>query len=143
VLARRRYSLGGCMSQSGLNMTYCRRCRVCLGCAEVVPGALIGCISCRLFTRATLTHQQPPLTRIMIRSSTVGAQVYFYPGVEFEAILDEFKAAIPRKCRTYVDGHWFIQRRSESRLEKFLDSLGDRVVLDREKSKQAGASFVA
>jgi hypothetical protein len=50
---------------------YCRRCRVEI--SSVEPGALIGCVSCRLYTLATLTHSAPPATDRATDSSSASA----------------------------------------------------------------------
>lgn len=117
---------------------YCRRCRAEIPDCE--PGALIGCaMGCRLYTRATLTHTEQPLTRITCRGVTMGYQIFFIKGREFDQLLSEFKAAVPKATRRFVGNHWWVASRAGARLEGFLDSVGSRAYVMREKSARAAS----
>jgi hypothetical protein len=75
---------------------------------------------------AATQHTTQPRTRITVQPIVTGFRVHFLPGLEFDAILAEFKAAIPKATRGYVGNHWHVAKRAERRLLGFLDSLHDR-----------------
>jgi hypothetical protein len=118
------------------------RCRRCLDeISHVEPGALIGCVGCRLITRATLTYQ--PRTRIICRVVTMGYQVFFVPGLDFDVILKEFKAAVLKNTRGWMKDHWHVAKRAEKRLFAFLDAASARADVVKESETSPASSNAA
>lgn len=73
----------------------------------------------------------------------MGYQVFFIQGRDFDSILDDFKAAIPKKTRGFIKNHWHVAKRVERKLFAFLDSLGDRAAVVRDPGPSPATSAQA
>jgi hypothetical protein len=78
-------------------------------------------MGCRLLTRATLAFQ--PRTRIVCRLTAAGFFINFFPGLGFDELLAEFKAAIPQRGRGQTPAGLLVADYMQERLFVWLDSV--------------------
>ena len=83
-------------------------------------------------SRAAAQRKTQPLTKITCRPGVMGFQVFFLPGYDFDGLLAEFKAAIPKTTRGYVRNHWHVAKRAARKLSAYLDAVADRANVIRE-----------
>jgi hypothetical protein len=68
---------------------------------------------------------------IVVADDPWGFRIRLYSGPQFQSALSLLKELIPRRQRDYREGTWFVHRRGEKRLARWLskvEDLGVRVV---------------
>lgn len=105
----------------------CRRCRVEI--PDCAAGALVGCMDCHLYTRATLTHKLNVTAPVEIRVSdeAMGFRVRLWAGGDelFRQVLGDFQSSVPKAARCFngPGKYWFVHKRAEKKLRAWFDRM--------------------